>query len=115
MAQQTQDYLDEAKTPSIKTLAQANADILTFAPNVGAMRRQIALWRDELNDAILAESDLGLVEKLREAQQRLDVMEDGITNIVQGKQALIEFGKLFNVTDAEIRQYIIDEALGYTT
>ena len=110
--QETQDYLDEAKTPSTGTPAQAQAAIRAFIAPGSKMMRQAVLWRELLETSELVEPDEILLGKYEECRQKFMAMERIMTD-VRGKMTdLVGAYRQWQELDAEMRT--IAQGLGYT-
>lgn len=114
MATETQNYLDEFKTPSIKTPASANTSIKNFAPEVGAMTQQIALFSSLSVGAEVSEADLGLASLLSNQRALLNTLADRLRLLADYNATVRAQWRECADKDAEIRQYITDNTLGYT-
>lgn len=114
MATETQAYLDEFKTPSIKTPAAANVAIKAFAPNVGEMAQQIALFSSLALEAEIAEPDDDLNQMIGSLRATMGNLTDRLRLLNDYNATVRSLWKTAAEMDADIRQYIIDEALGYT-
>ena len=112
MNAQTQAYLDETKTPSIVTLAEAKAALLAFAPEIGKLARQCAVYQEKMYGAVVAEADDGLVDALDVAQRELETLNSAVGQVISLLRQSHEFGKRFKVADDEVR--VVASPLGYT-
>jgi hypothetical protein len=115
MAVETQTYLDETKTPSLKTLVQARNELKAYVPDVGIFQEQLTKWARMAEEALITETEEGMKEfMLNQLAFQHDLVER-INQLRVIQRRMIDVGTELNQLDADMRQHIIDEGLGYTT
>ncbi len=114
MAIETQNWLDEMKTPSIKTLQQAKQDIGAYIPNANDLEKQNAVWTDLIGQAEISESEEMLLGKFEDFFSKYRAIVQRQDDQRRATRALISLGKSLKAMDADIRQLITDESLPYT-
>jgi len=114
MAIETPNWLDEMKTPSIKSLQQAKQDIGAYIPDANDLEKQNAVWVDLLGQAEISEVDELLLGKFEEFFSKYRAIVQRMDDQRRATRTLIQLGKSLKAMDADIRQLITDESLPYT-
>lgn len=113
MAAETQDYLDEAKTPSVIGRAQIQAAMKAFANALGEGNEQATKWARLLQAAEMAETDPEVAGKFEEIFQKLRAMKRISDELERHTRDLALCHREFASLDSDLR--VIAEEKGFTT
>ena len=114
MAVETQTYLDETKTPSLKTLIQARDDVKTYVPEIGEFQQQLTVWTAMAEEALITETEEGIKEYLKQGLEFCSDLLQRINSARLIQRRMIDVGIELNRVDTELREHIVNEGLGYT-
>jgi hypothetical protein len=110
--QQTQDLLDEIKTPTSATTAAVEAVMMGLLSDIEGMKTQGARYGTLAGLAIMAETDADLAARMELYRQTALAMQDRVARLDALAQEIVGVFRQMGRYDAEIRP--IAEAAGYT-
>lgn len=110
--QETQDYLDEAGTPSILTSDEARAAIKAFVSSGQTLDEQVTLLVRLLQTAEIVEPDDELRGLFPEGFNKLGAIQREVANASEALRRVVAILREYDEFDARLRNAA--EAAGYT-